>query len=47
MQLLILSVFYAMLFRVRGTCMAGVRQFEKKVQAMATVIEEQADELVG
>ena len=36
-----------MLGRVRETGMAGVSEFEKKVQAMATVIEEQADELVG
>ena len=36
-----------LLGQVRETGMAGVSEFEKKVQAMATVIEEQADELVG
>ena len=33
--------------RIIHTGMAGVSEFEKKVQAMATVIEEHADELVG
>ena len=36
-----------MLGRVRETGIAGVSEFEKKVKAMATVIEEQADDIVG
>ena len=39
--------FCTMLGRVRETGMAGVTEFEKKVKEMATVIEEQADEIVG